>query len=102
MNTVSSIGLSGLNAARTRLDVASHNIANAQTPGFTRQTVTQQTQQGGGVDAEVNEAAQAAVPGADLATDLVNQMAASYAFKANLKTIETEQRMTGSLLDLRA
>jgi flagellar hook protein FlgE len=99
MNTVSSIGLSGLNAARTRLDVASHNIANAQTPGFTRQTVTQQAQQSGGVEAEVT---QAAVPGADLATDLVNQMAASYAFKANLKTIETEQRMMGSLLDLRA
>lgn len=99
MNTVSSIGLSGLNAARARLDVASHNIANAQTPGFTRQTVTQQTQRSGGVEAEVT---QAAAPGAELATDLVHQMAASYAFKANLKTIETDRRMMGTLLDLRA
>lgn len=99
MNISSSIGLSGLKAAQARLDVASHNIANAQTPGFTRQTVTQAAQHSGGVKAEVT---QAAVPGADLATDLVGQISASYAFKANLKTIETAQQMTGSLLDLRA
>lgn len=96
---ISSIGLSGLKAAQTRLDVASHNIANAQTDGFTRQTVIQQEQAGGGVEARVT---QAAVPGAELATDLVSQMSASYAFKANLKSIETAQQMTGSLLDLRA
>lgn len=94
-----SIGLSGMKAARVHLDVASHNIANAQTPGFKRQTVVQQEQAGGGASAQ---ASQAAVPGADLAADLVGQRVASYAFKANLKTIETQHQMMGALLDVKA
>ncbi len=96
--SISSVALSGMNVARIQLDVASHNVANAQTPGFRRQTVVQETQQNGGVQAKV---AQAAVPGAELATDLVGQMSASYLFKANLRTIETEHQMMGTLLDVR-
>jgi flagellar hook-associated protein 1 FlgK len=38
------IGLTGLMAARYRLDTASHNIANAHTDGYSRQRVTQSTQ----------------------------------------------------------
>ena len=36
------------------------------------------------------------------ARDLVEQMQATYAFRANLRTIEAEKRMTGSLLDIQA
>ena len=36
MNTVSSIALSGLQAAQTRLGSSAHNIANALTPNFRR------------------------------------------------------------------
>ncbi len=32
-------GLSGVRAAQTAIDVASHNVANANTPGYTRQRV---------------------------------------------------------------
>lgn len=39
--------LSGLIAARAGVDTASHNIANAATPGFTRQRVEQSTLIGG-------------------------------------------------------
>lgn len=35
--------LSGLEAAQTAMDVSSHNIANASTPGYSRQTVDLQT-----------------------------------------------------------
>jgi flagellar hook-associated protein 1 FlgK len=38
-----SIGLSGLNAAQAQLATASHNIANAATPGYHRQRVELQT-----------------------------------------------------------
>ena len=38
----------------------------------------------------------------DLAADLVEQMQATYAFRANLRTIEAEKRMSGSLLDIQA
>lgn len=96
---VSSIALSGMQAAKVQLDVAAHNIANAQTPGFRRQVATQQAQPEGGVKTEVS---QINTPGPDFAGDVVNQLSAGYAFVANLKTIETEQQMTGSLLDVRA
>ncbi len=38
-----SVGVSGLNAAQAGLSTASHNIANASTPGFNRQQIVQGT-----------------------------------------------------------
>ncbi len=99
MNTISSIAVSGAHAASTRLDVAAHNIANAQTPGFQRQVVHQQSQETAGVMTSVGKVDEV---GADLAADLVAQMEASYNYKANLKTIQTQDQMLGSLLDVKA
>ena len=45
---------------------------------------------------------QAAEAGDSLAEDAVTQMAATYAFKANVLTLKTQDRMLGSLLDLSA
>ncbi len=41
LNTILSIGTSGLSVAQTGLRVVSDNIANANTPGYVRKTVTQ-------------------------------------------------------------
>jgi flagellar basal body rod protein FlgC len=76
MASVSSIAQSGISAAMLRLDGAAHRIAHASTEG--------------------------ALDSSQLAGDLVEQMVALYAFKANLGVIETERAMLGSLLDLRA
>jgi flagellar hook protein FlgE len=99
MSTISSIAVSGVQAASTRMDVAAHNIANAQTPGFQRQQVQARSQETAGVVTTVGKAQEV---GADLAADLVEQKAASYQYRANLKTIQTEDQMMGSLLDLKA
>lgn len=99
MNTISSIAVSGAHAASTRMDVAAHNVANAQTPNFHRQVVHQQSQETAGVVTSVGKAEEI---GADLAAELIAQIAASYAYKANLKTIQTQDQMMGSLLDLKA
>jgi len=40
--------------------------------------------------------------GSALESDMVEQIAASYSFKANLGVIRTEDRMMGSLIDLKA
>jgi flagellar hook protein FlgE len=93
------IALSGMNASRLRMDSAAHNIANVQTPGFHRQAVAQEAQPAGGVSAQVTRQP---VAGALLAQDLVEQKAASYAFKANVLTLRSERDMLGSLLDLHA
>lgn len=99
MSSVASIGLSGLNAASLRLSSAAHNVANLQTPEFRRQQVLQQAQPEGGVQAQVTRAAQ---PGAALAEDVVMQIEASAAYRANLGVIKTEHEMLGRLLDLKA
>jgi flagellar basal body rod protein FlgC len=99
MNALSSIALSGMSAATHRMDVAAHNIANAATASFRRQQVVQQSQAGGGVSAQVT---QAAVPGENLAADMVDQKVALYSFKANLRSLQVEHEMLGSLLDVRA
>ena len=96
---VTSIALSGVQAASTRLDAAANNIANSQTPGFRRDQVVQQTQESEGVLTVVGKAQEV---GADLAADLVEQMQASATYKANLRSIRTQEEMTGSLLDIRA
>ncbi len=99
MTSTTAIALSGVHAASTRMDAAAHNVANAQTPGFHRQTVQQRSQENKGV---LTSVVQAQEVGADLAADLVEQKAASYQYKANLRSIQTENQMMGSLLDLKA
>jgi len=95
--------LSGMRAAQLRLDTGAHNVANAQTPGFQRHSVTQTTRPGlDGVDAQ---AARGAASGGDvshLANDLVDGRVSLYSFAANLRVVETEDRMLGTLLDERA
>jgi flagellar hook protein FlgE len=98
MNAISSIAVSGMHAASTRLNTAAHNVANAHTPDFQRRTV-HQSQETAGVVTTIGKAEEI---GADLAADIVEQQAASYDYKANLRSLRTQQEMMGSLLDIKA
>ena len=98
MNT-SATALSGMNAASLRLDTSANNVANSLTPGYQRQATLQQAVPGGGVVATVR---QADAESGSMAEDLVTQIDASVQFKANLKVLQTQNRLLGTLLDLRA
>ena len=100
MSSALSIAQSGLQAAQLRLNGSAHNIANLNTPGFKRETVQQQAvPPSGGVQART---AQAAQPGVALEAEAVEQVAAAYAFKANVLVLRTADEMAGALLDVRA
>jgi hypothetical protein len=99
MNSIASIALSGMSAASLRVGASAHNIANLQTPDFRRQLTLQEARPEGGVSVTFGRAAEA---GDALAEDIVGQKIAGYAFKANLLTLQTHDRMLGSLLDLKA
>lgn len=86
MSSLTSIAQTGLQAAQVRMGAAAHNVANAQTPDFRRQTVS----------------AQATQPGANLSQDMVDQLAARQAFVANLGVLKTSSDTLGSLLSVRA
>jgi flagellar hook protein FlgE len=98
MTTLSSIALSGMNAAQTRLDTTAHNVANLATEGFKRQETVQTEQTGGGVTASVRRADSA---GNAVETDVVNQLQAKNSFLANLAVFKTSDKMAGALLDVR-
>ena len=100
MASLSSIGNSGLQAAQLRLDASAHNVANLNTPGFRRQGFRfAQPPGGAGVQASVQRSPQ---EGSALEQDAVEQMAATYAFKANVQVLKTNDRMMGALLDTKA
>lgn len=99
MASISSIALSGMNAAQTTLNSSAHNIANMNTSGFRRQEVVQSAQAGGGVGTNLTTASGA---GASLETDVVAQLQAKNSFLASLAVFKTSDQMAGALLDLKA
>ncbi len=99
INSLSSVALSGLQAARTQLDASANNIANLNTEGYHREQVVQTEQPQGGVAAQVKRAPQA---GADLEADVVAQLQAKNAFLANIAVFKADSKMKGQLLDLAA
>lgn len=96
MSSLMLTALSGVQAAQTQLQSSANNVANAQTEGYRREEVRLQAQENGGVSARVEKMPE---PGADLATDLVQQKMAAYAFDANLKVLKTADALAGSVLD---
>ena len=101
MVSISSIGSSGLQAAQLRLDASANNVANMNTPGYRREVVAQEeVAESAGVHATVQREQDA--KGVALEQEAVEQMSATYAFKANLQTIKTQDEMMGSLLDVKA
>lgn len=81
------------------MGASAHNLANAQTEGFKRQEAVQEANPQAGVQVSIRSAAAA---GPDPLRDIVEQKSASYAYRANLKVIETEKKLKGSLLNERA
>lgn len=101
MASISSIGSSGLQAAQLRLDASANNVANMNTPGYRREVVAQEeASESAGVRATVQREQDA--KGVALEQEAVEQIAATYAFKASLLVLRTADEMAGALLDVRA
>ena len=98
MNAISSVSLSGMNAAQAQLRTSANNIANTMTEGFTRQEVVQQAEPDGGVSTTVAATDQQQA----LETDMVQQLQAKNAFLANLTVFRSSNQMMGSLLNMQA
>jgi flagellar basal-body rod protein FlgC len=107
--------VSALRAFVTKLGVTADNIANANTDGFKKNRATFQTDQNGGVRVEIRrdespgfrydvtekgETVETETSNVDLAEEIPNLMITKRAYQANLKTIETQDEMLGSLLDI--
>jgi flagellar hook-associated protein FlgK len=96
MASISSIALSGMNAAQATLNSSAHNIANMNTTGFRRQEVVQTARAEGGVSTSLTAAG---AEGSSLVTDVVAQLQAKNSFLANLAVFKTSDKLAGTLLD---
>ena len=99
MSSISSIAMSGMNAAQTTLSSSAHNVANMNTSGFRRQEVVKSSQAGGGVSTSLTTVR---TEGASLEADVVTQLQAKNAFLASLAVFKTSDKMAGALLNLKA
>ncbi len=130
MSSVFDIAASGLRAQSRRLAVSADNVANisslgvhpdpelAKSEGFAPQRTVFSSQATGGVAASTAPITPAAflsyqpdhpdadpdgmvpLPNVSLEREMVEQIQALRLFQANVKTIQTQDRMLGALLDM--
>ncbi len=107
------IALSALKAFDKKLDVTSNNIANVNTDGFkktravledadpgVRVTVNGVNTPGDHIPAYEGTEGPKESSNVDLPEEIVNLAIAKTGFQANLKTIQAEEEMLGSLFDI--
>jgi len=100
------IGQSGLNAASLGTAVTANNVANANSDGYKAKRLDLEEQKEGGVAAsKLEESKEATRPGGsnvDYATEITNLMTQSGAYSANLKVMETQDKVIGQTMDMKA
>lgn len=128
LSSMSSISVSGMQAAATRLEASASNIANASSSGplpdasgtttaYAPVTVQQSDVKGGGVSARIVNASDSyvtsydasspdanadgmvAMPNVDMASELVNVMTARISYEASAKTLKVANDLQKTALD---
>jgi len=117
MNAAYQSALSGLQAFGTKVHANGNNIANVSSEGFKKNRVLLSETQPNGVTATVGrvdtpgdtmlqETSQGTevieLSNVDLGSELPEMILNSHFYKANLKTIETVNEMSGALLDIKS
>ena len=107
--------ITALQAHVKKLGVTAHNIANVNSEGYKKYRATMEEDSLGGVRVdigrvnspghpyEVFENGQSVVKetsNVDLTEEIPNLMIAQRGYEANLKTIQTQEKVLGSLLDI--
>ena len=111
-----SASLSGLSAQQRKVETTAHNVANVETDGFEKTRLTLEEGPQGGVTSRVETVT---TPGplaleltaegerlversnVDLTEEIPSLVLARRAYEADVKVIQTEDEMVGSLLDIK-
>jgi flagellar basal-body rod protein FlgC len=107
--------VSALQAYKTQMEVTSNNVANVNTEGFKKSKATLKEGVTGNVQVDVN---QVNTPGhryqglegdqmveketsnVDLTEEFPQMMVTQHAYEANMKVLQTQDRMLGTTLDI--
>ena len=108
-------GLSAISAFSKKMGVTANNVANVTTDGFKKSRTLLVEGKSGGVQASVDQVDAPGFPrqidangsmqevetsNVDLAEEFGETITTQTAYTANIKTIQTHDRMIGSLLDI--
>ena len=106
--------VTALKAFVTKLGVTANNVANVNTDGFKKNRATLQEDRNGGVWVDITrdespglrydliqngEVLEKETSNVDLSEEIPDLMLTKRAYQANLKTLEAQDEMLGSLLD---
>ncbi|OHB24584.1 MAG: hypothetical protein A2X84_05860 [Desulfuromonadaceae bacterium GWC2_58_13] len=106
------VSIMGLKAMETRMSATANNLANVNTDGYKKDRVTLSENQHGGVNAT---AAKVNTPGAtvedqgttrelsnvDIAEEITDTIPTRAGYSANLKMLQAQDELTGTLLDIK-
>jgi len=98
MNNIASIASSALNFYGIKQAVTANNVANLETRDFKASAVLAQEKANGGVNAIVVKTNDSV----DISREATNMISNSNGFKANIKTLKTQDEMTKELLNIKA
>lgn len=108
-------GMSAVSAFSVKMNVTANNVANVNSDGFKKSRTTLQEGTVGGVKPDVDqvdtpgytkkisaggEIREVETSNVDLAAELTDSITTQSGYKANLKTIQTNDEMLGTLLDI--
>ncbi|MBN2645305.1 MAG: hypothetical protein JXR59_07525 [Desulfuromonadaceae bacterium] len=103
-----STALSGMRAQTMRLESSANNVANSQTEGYVPSSVNMAEGVDGGVRTQlqkpvaatgVAQDAENKTSMVDQAKEMISMMESKSMYQANMKTVQTSERMVGNLLD---
>lgn len=95
---INSSALSAIAAYGTGLNVTANNIANMNTQGFKPTSATMNEDVNGGVKVTLSQSQDA---GVDIAKEMVDMIIGKDVIKANIKSLQTEDQMLKSLINMK-
>jgi len=107
--------VSALQAYKTQMEVTSNNVANVNTEGFKKSKATLKEGDNGDVQVDVNrvdtpghrykelegdQMVEKETSNVDLAEEFPQMMVTQHAYEANMKVLQTQDKMLGTTLDI--
>ncbi len=95
---ISGISVSDLLSYQKKLGVTANNIANMNTENFKPSDAVPNESLGGGVYVTIR---QLDLPGMDIAKEMVDLMITKNGVQSNIKSIQTDEEITRSILNIK-
>lgn len=98
IGNITSSALSAIAAYGTGLNVTANNMANMNTTGFRPTSAIMNEDVNGGVKVTLSQSQDAEV---DIAKEMVDMMIEKNAIQVNIKSLQTEDQLLKSLIDIK-